>query len=481
MHRFGIVKAVTLLIVLLLFLPVSGVLAQDMRAVKVKETRALLEKRASGEKEQAVEESRKARAAIFNDRKQLEKRLARLRELNRTLRAEVKALEKEATTLSQKEKEVSAELAQAEDVVHDLVGVVRLNAKDIKALVEQNLQTGLFQPDTGFLDDILDEAKFPGMDDVRSMVELLKAQINQTGWVVVRDGPMVGRDGRQTTGRILVVGPFTAAYMLSEEAGFLSYAPSGRKFYAASRVPASGVRAAIRDYMEGKTDDIFVDISRGGALREFTCSHSLWEKIRNGGPVVWPILGVFVAGLFIIAERSLFLLRSRLDSDSLVSRIEELVLDGRWDRAIEMCSKFKGKPLAREMLAGLKARGLPREDLENALQEAILGEIPTMERFLSALGMLAAIAPLLGLLGTVTGMINTFHVITMYGTGDPRLMSAGISEALVTTMLGLSTAIPLLMANSLLGGVVERRIADMEEKGIALVNVILRAGSRQVQ
>ena len=95
--------------------------------------------------------------------------------------------------------------------------------------------------------------------------------------------------------------------------------------------------------------------------------------------------------------------------------------------------------------------------------------------------MLAAIAPLLGLLGTVTGMINTFHVITMYGTGDPRLMSAGISEALVTTMLGLSTAIPLLMANSLLGGVVERRIADMEEKGIALVNVILRAGSRQVQ
>jgi biopolymer transport protein ExbB len=110
--------------------------------------------------------------------------------------------------------------------------------------------------------------------------------------------------------------------------------------------------------------------------------------------------------------------------------------------------------------------------MENALQEAILREIPSMERFLSTLGMLAAIAPLLGLLGTVTGMIDTFHVITLHGTGDPRLMSGGISEALITTMLGLSVAIPLMLAHTLFNRAVERNIGELEEKAVALVNLV---------
>jgi len=113
--------------------------------------------------------------------------------------------------------------------------------------------------------------------------------------------------------------------------------------------------------------------------------------------------------------------------------------------------------------AGLECRDMSRTDMENALQEAILNEIPSMERFLSTLGMLAAIAPLLGLLGTVTGMINTFHVINYYGTGDPRMMSGGISEALVTTMLGLSVAIPIMLVHTLLTRKVENTIAQMED------------------
>jgi len=119
-------------------------------------------------------------------------------------------------------------------------------------------------------------------------------------------------------------------------------------------------------------------------------------------------------------------------------------------------------------------RDMEREDMENVLQEAILSEIPGLERFLSTLGMLGAIAPLLGLLGTVTGMINTFHVITYYGTGDPRMMSAGISEALVTTMLGLTAAIPIMLFHSLLSRRVENIIAQMEEKAVTLVNIVFK-------
>jgi len=113
--------------------------------------------------------------------------------------------------------------------------------------------------------------------------------------------------------------------------------------------------------------------------------------------------------------------------------------------------------------------------MENALQEAILNEVPRLERFLSTLGMLAAIAPLLGLLGTVTGMINTFHAITYYGTGDPRMMSGGISEALVTTMLGLCVAIPLMLAHTLLNRRVENTIGQMEEKAVSFVNQVFKS------
>ncbi len=106
------------------------------------------------------------------------------------------------------------------------------------------------------------------------------------------------------------------------------------------------------------------------------------------------------------------------------------------------------------------------------MQEAILAEIPRLERFLSTLAVLASIAPLLGLLGTVTGMINTFQVITFHGTSDPRLMSGGISEALVTTMLGLGVAIPIMLSHSLLSRRVETSIAQIEEKSIRFVNLV---------
>jgi biopolymer transport protein ExbB len=120
-----------------------------------------------------------------------------------------------------------------------------------------------------------------------------------------------------------------------------------------------------------------------------------------------------------------------------------------------------------------------RAELENVLQEAILAEIPAQERFLSTLGVLASIAPLLGLLGTVTGMIHTFELITFHGTGDPRMLSSGISEALVTTMFGLGVAIPIMLAHSLISRRVEERIADLEEKAISFVNRVSKVRQEQ--
>lgn len=467
-----------LLLPALLLLFLNCAMAQDMRSV-TRSSKSIsvktLEEKAASEKKSARTEARDGHEAMMQDRELLEKRLADAMEKNRNLKARAAALSDEAASLASREKELSEQLAMEADVIHELVGVIRMNARDINSLVEQNMQTALFRPDTLFLDDMLKDTRFPGMDDVRHMVALLKEQIAETGWVVIRQGRFIGMDGRKTDGGILVVGPFTAAYRTKDETGFLLYSDSSRKFYALSKPLPHGIKGALERYMAGESDEVPVDISRGAAVRDIVSSPGLWEQVQNGGPVVWPIIAVFVAGLFIIFERTLFLLRRRVDSERMIGGIQDAASNGQWGQAEEICRKAGKQPLGRVLLAGLDSRDMGREEMENALQEAILTEIPPMERFLSALGMLAAIAPLLGLLGTVTGMINTFHVITLHGTGDPRLMSAGISEALVTTMLGLSAAIPMLMGHNILGSVVDIRIADMEEKAVALVNIILKA------
>ena len=125
-----------------------------------------------------------------------------------------------------------------------------------------------------------------------------------------------------------------------------------------------------------------------------------------------------------------------------MTKIRQLVAQGNWEECKTLLSAEKHRLIPKILLTSLPFRDHEREDMENALQESILGEIPKIERFLSTLGMLAAIAPLLGLLGTVTDMINTFHVITYYGAGDPRMMSGGISMTLITTQTGLMVSIP---------------------------------------
>jgi biopolymer transport protein ExbB len=259
---------------------------------------------------------------------------------------------------------------------------------------------------------------------------------------------------------------------LGTEVGFLNYSESGQKLYALSRLPSGRLQKQILRYMEGRDEAVPVDISRGAALRQLTHKLSLWQQIPKGGPIVWPILAILGLGTAIVIERVIFLLRRRFDADSMIGRIDALAAHHDWKACRKLCAPYAEKSVVRVVKAGLECCHLAREEMENALQEAILKEIPSMERYLSTLGMLAAIAPLLGLLGTVTGMIDTFHVITQHGTGDPRMMSGGISVALVTTMLGLSVAIPIMLAHTLLSRAVDNIIGQMEEKAVALVNIV---------
>ncbi len=447
---------------------------EDMRDLQVQARqakKALLEK-AEAEKKAALEAAERSRQQILKDRASLKNVIKELETQNNKIKTQIKTMKTESVTLQDREDELNRKLAETDSVMRELVGVIRINAKDIQALTGQNHQTALGNDSSEFLEAISGQAQFPGMADIEKMISVLHDEILKSGQVYLTQGMVIDRSGNSMKTEILVLGNFTAAYRNDKENGFLNYSPAGRKLFALSRLPSGRFQKQIQGYMDGENDAVPIDISRGGALRQLTHRLSLWQQIPKGGPIVWPILAILALGILIVAERVFFLLRKRMDADKFTEHIEKLSKDRDWKKCKNICSHYADKPVARVVAAGLACWNMKREAMENALQEAILKEVPPMERFLSTLGMLAAIAPLLGLLGTVTGMIDTFHVITQHGTGDPRMMSGGISEALVTTMLGLSVAIPIMLAHTLLNRTVDTRIGQMEEKAIALVNIV---------
>lgn len=446
----------------------------DMRAQQqlASEQLAQLQAKADAEREAAEREAAASRARLTNDRTSLENELQRLEKSVQELDKTVTALMETEQKLAAEEMELLNMLGKADGEVKELVGITRIHAKDLSGLLVGNLQSALSHEETGFLRDIADAQRFPGMEDIGNMNTIVYDQLRRDGAVRLTRGEIIDRSGNSVVAEILVLGSFTAAYRLSGEVGFLSYSPAGRKLFALSRLPTREQRHRLLAYMDGKEDGVPIDISRGGALSQMMSTPTLAEQVRSGGPLVWPILAILGAGLLIMLERVLFLFRSRVNAEVFMAAVVAAAEQGNWSSWVDTCAGGAKKPLGRIIRAGLDCVDKGRETMENALQEAILREIPPMERFLSTLGMLAAIAPLLGLLGTVTGMINTFHVITQYGTGDPRMMSGGISVALVTTMLGLSVAIPIMLIHTLLNRAVDNRIATLEEKAVALVNIV---------
>jgi biopolymer transport protein ExbB len=461
----------------ILLFPFAGLHAEDMRAAQreAREKKANLLHMANKEKERAAKEAKAVRQSIFADKSALNRSISLLEDENGKLETEIGTLEKNLNELESKKKELLTRWEELEGNVRELVGFVRVNAKDMDVLLGRSQQSALVPGREMILQPILNQTEYPGMDHIRSMVDLLFDEIVLSGQVRTTEGPFVNRAGEEVSGRILVLGNFSAAYQSPQETGFLLYSHDNRHLFALSKLPPPRMAEKLEAYVKGASDDVPMDISKGAALRQLTHQLSLMEQIPKGGPIVYPILGIGILALLIILERMIYLFRKRINADRFVGAVCDHAIRNEWDKCADLCRRAGKKPIPSLLLAGINSRDMSREDMENVLQEAILNEIPKLERFLSTLGMLAAIAPLLGLLGTVTGMINTFHVITSHGTGDPRMMSGGISEALVTTMLGLAVAIPIMLCHTLLSGKVENLIGQMEKKAVTFVNTVFKA------
>jgi biopolymer transport protein ExbB len=197
----------------------------------------------------------------------------------------------------------------------------------------------------------------------------------------------------------------------------------------------------------------------------------MWEIFIAGGPVMWPIMLCSVIAAAIVLERLWTLKRKRVIPRELTDRVWKLVetrtLNERHIQALE-----RNSPLGRVLAAGLANRHKGREIMKEAIEDTGRHVVHELERFLNPLATIAAISPLLGLLGTVIGMILAFEAISREGVGDPQVLSGGIGQALITTAAGLIVAIPALIGYRYLRGLVDFLVIEMEKEAIRLVQAM---------
>lgn len=279
---------------------------------------------------------------------------------------------------------------------------------------------------------------------------------------------MLDRDGRPATARVL---RFGLALALADgesppSTGFLQERSGGPPQVVGAPF-SEEASAALHRAEPGVGGQVPLDLDGALARVDPEAPEPSGSRLASGGVFVWPILAVGLLGLVVLAERFLFLVL-RSPRPRLIRQVVRAL--GAGDPAAARAQvKAGATDLERVLLAGVEVHGRPLLEREQAVETALLREEPTLERGIALLGAVAGLAPLLGLLGTVTGMIETFDVISTFGTGNPKLLSGGISVALVTTQLGLVVAVPAILAHAWVSRAVAKRQALLEEARTALL------------
>lgn len=377
-----------------------------------------------------------------------------LQAIKNKLAAERAALQAEADSLSVTFGENEAELAQLEEKLRletgslgELFGVVRQNAKELDSELKSSV-TGVdansYQKD---IDAIVAAKSLPTLTQLQAMWRSMEEQIKASGEMANVSFTLLNGEGREQT----VNGVRLGSMALLDDTGYVKW--NGQRGDAVNylRQPESGPTA--NTISSGDIDALVIDPSRGILLEQLANSPTLADRLNAGGVVGKIILGLLAIGLLIALVRGASLMISR---QKIMKQLKTPAQPG-------------DNPLGRVLAVYQKDKHRSVEALELRLLEAVVDEQTHLEKGLSMLKLLAALAPMLGLLGTVTGMIETFQVITQFGNGDPKVMAGGISMALVTTVLGLVSAMPLLLAHNVLSSQAENIRSILEKQGIGLV------------
>jgi len=405
----------------------------------------------------------------------LKKELANLKAQDKREDLNLKKLEKDFDSFRKVEKQHIKDLEDEQEEIRNIEDTVLTVVKDAVSTSRDNPITAEFPERKEILGGISDSKEFPGMDWIKTLVAFYFQEMEEAAKILRRSGEFVGPDGKMTTGEIIRVGRFTTYYRLADgSVGFLTPEADGRRLVAVTGEAPRYMLKAISNYFERKDDVPPVDFTNGAYFVKLTQSESYAEKLEIGGAIMYVILGVGIFAILLGLERMIVLGTKSRASDKVMEEIKEMAGQGKWGEAREYCSSKSRIPTCQMLDNALAHVGYSQEVLENALQESILKQVPKLERFLPTLALFAVISPLLGLLGTVSGMIDTFSVIMEVGTGDANAMAGGISTALLTTQFGLTVAIPIMLVHHFLKSQVDKIVLDMQEKGTAFAITLIK-------
>jgi biopolymer transport protein ExbB len=271
-------------------------------------------------------------------------------------------------------------------------------------------------------------------------------------------GTAVLSDGRELKGTVILRGPLLAFVGEGGASQGLLVERPGDPLPRLWPLEAPGFAALAR----GEAATVPVDLTGGRALALGEIGKPLLAKLREGGVVMIPLFFTALGAIVLTLWKTVSLWRVRGRDAAAVDAVADALAAGDPRRARERLATVAA-PLSSVLEGGVDHPKASREDLEEIMHERMLALLPQLDRHLGTLAVLGGIAPLLGLLGTVTGMIHTFELVTVFGSGNERVLSQGISEALVTTMAGLSIAVPVLLVHAFLARRVRVIIGELEQ------------------
>jgi len=349
------------------------------------------------------------------------------------------------TALSQLENTLTERLGS----LGELFGVVRQVSGDTRSQIESSLVSAQIPGREEFLEELGKNKSLPSIESLEKLWLILHQEMTELGKVVRFPATVVTADGEEEQRDVIRVGAFNAI----ADGVYLVY--DNRKLMVLPKQPVGTYLDTVASFEAAKTPmaKLALDPSRGAILRVLIQTPGFWERISYGGKVGYTtiVLGI-IAGVIAIVRWIVVSLTARKVAEQKKS-----------DKV------SASNPLGRVLGVYEENRATDVETLELKLDEAIMRESASLDKFLWVIKVISVVAPLLGLLGTVTGMIRTFQVITLFGTGDPKMMASGISEALVTTMIGLYTAIPLVLLHALVANTSKGVVEILEEQAAGLI------------
>ena len=398
--------------------------------------------------------------------KEREAEFLRERDNQRNLLAQAKAEkqreEKRSDDLKNAYDQLERELAELTTTLQErmgnlgeLFGIVRQSSGDIQAALNDSMVSSQFADRDVFLSELAQRKALPNVQELRTVWSRMVTEIAESGKVVKFNTTVERANGAKEDLEVVRVGVFNAV----SNGSFLDWnsSKSTENLIELARQPAArfqSMASNLQNAAPGEVTAMAVDFTRGQILRAVVQSKTPIERVKeDGGPVGYVIIGVGLFGLLLCFWKAFVLYTT----------------GGRIGKQLKNETANKGNPLGRVMAVYTDNTHVDIETLELKLDEAILRESAPLETGLSFIKVLYVVAPLLGLLGTVVGMIATFQMITLFGTGDPRMMAGGISTALVTTVLGLVVAIPLTLFHSFLQGKSKALIQILEEQAAGII------------